>query len=87
MGKINDEFIDDNYGESFGESDVIACYIDFGDNDQDDLIRISFSKNGEDCGQAFEFSKKTMNEFYPHILVKNAKFECNFGQIVSIEFI
>jgi len=81
MSKINDEFIDETYGESFGLSDILASYIDFDDN----LIRISFTKNGQDYGQAFEFSKTNSNVFYPHILVKNVKFECNFGQLVSIK--
>ncbi|CAF0841442.1 unnamed protein product [Adineta steineri] len=79
LSTTNTEFMEDTYGESFGLSDVIACYIDFGDDDN--LIRISFTKNGEDYGQAFEFSKTNSIEFYPHILVKNVKFECNFGQI------
>jgi hypothetical protein len=84
MSKTNDELIEESYGESFGLSDVLGCYIDFGDNSEDNLIRISFTKNGEDYGQAFEFSKTNLNEFHPHILVKNAKFECNFGHLVSI---
>jgi hypothetical protein len=82
MSKTNDELIEETYGESFGLSDVLASYIDFDEN----LIRISFTKNGEDYGQAFEFSKIDSNEFYPHILVKNVKFECNFGQLVSSSF-
>ncbi len=81
MRKANDELIEETYGESFGPSDVVASYIDFDEN----LIRISFTKNGEDYGQAFEFSKNDSREFYPHILVKNVKFECNFGQLVSID--
>jgi hypothetical protein len=81
MSKINDELIEETYGEPFGLSDVVASYIEFDDN----LIRISFTKNDEDYGQAFEFPKTNSNEFYPHILVKNVKFECNFGQFVSIE--
>ncbi|CAF1140885.1 unnamed protein product [Rotaria magnacalcarata] len=81
MSKTNDELIEESYGEAFGLSDVLGCYIDFGDNSEDNLIRISFTKNEEDYGQAFEFSKTNLNEFYPHILVKNAKFECNFGQL------
>jgi hypothetical protein len=81
MSKINEELIEETYGESFGLTDVLASYIDFDDN----LIRISFTKNGEDYGQAFEFLKTNSNEFYPHILVKNVKFECNFGQLVRIK--
>lgn len=71
--------VEETYGESFASSDVIASYIEFDES----LVRISFAKNGEDYGQAFEFPKNDSNEFYPHILVKNAKFECNFGQLVS----
>ena len=82
MSKINDEIIENTYGESFGQSDIIACYINF---DDENLIRISFTKNNEDYGQAFEFSKTNLNDFYPHILVKNVKFECNFGQLVSMK--
>lgn len=83
MSKTNDEFVEEAFGESFDRSDVIGCYIDFGDDSEDNLIRISFTKNGQDLGQAFEFPKNSSSEFYPHILVKNAKFECNFGQLVS----
>jgi hypothetical protein len=82
MSKANDELSEETYGEPYGLSDILACYIDFGDT----LIRISFTKNGEDYGQAFEFPKTDSSEFYPHILVKNVKFECNFGQLVSIEY-
>ena len=78
MSKSNDQILEESYGESFGPSDVIASYIEFDEN----LIRISFAKNGEDYGQAFELTKNDSNEFYPHILVKNVKFECNFGQLV-----
>lgn len=80
MSKSNDQMIEESYGESFGPSDVIASYIEFDEN----FIRISFAKNGEDFGQAFELTKNDSNEFYPHILVKNVKFECNFGQLVRI---
>jgi hypothetical protein len=87
MSKFNDELSEDTYGESFGLSDILGCYIDFGDNEN--IIRISFTKNGQDYGQAFEIDKMTITDenrlvFYPHILVKNIQFECNFGQLVSI---
>jgi hypothetical protein len=84
MSKINDEIIENSYGESFGQSDILGCYIDF---DEENLIRISFTKNKEDYGQAFEFPKTNLNEFYPHILVKNVKFECNFGQLVRMKIV
>ncbi|CAF4891892.1 unnamed protein product, partial [Rotaria sp. Silwood1] len=88
--KLNDEFSEDKYGESFGVKDILGCYIDFGNNDDDNnKIYISFTKNGQDLGQAFELDKTNFSNnidenrliFYPHILVKNIKFECNFGQL------
>ncbi|CAF1562434.1 unnamed protein product [Rotaria sp. Silwood1] len=88
--KLNDEFSEDKYGESFGVKDILGCYIDFGNNDDNNnKIYISFTKNGQDLGQAFELDKtnfiNNIDEnrliFYPHILVKNIKFECNFGQL------
>jgi hypothetical protein len=87
MSKFTDEVSEDTYGDSFGLSDILGCYIDFGDNNDENIIRISFTKNGQDYGQAFEIDKKTNADenrfiFYPHILVKNIKFECNFGQLV-----
>ncbi|CAF1465766.1 unnamed protein product [Adineta steineri] len=95
MSKINDELSEDTYGESFGLSDILGCYIEFGYNDDENLINISFTKNGQDFGQAFELDKRKFSNdddddnannenrliFYPHILVKNIKFECNFGQL------
>lgn len=84
ISKISDQLAEETYGEPFGQSDVIGCYIDFGENENENLIKISFTKNGQDFGQAFEIDK-TQSVFYPHILVKNVKFECNFGQLVSRE--
>ncbi|CAF1342854.1 unnamed protein product, partial [Adineta ricciae] len=81
LSMANDQVVEDTYGESFGVSDVIASYIDFGDDSDSSSIRIYFTKNGTDFGPAFEFSKNDSKEFYPHILVKNVRFECNFGQL------
>ena len=86
MSQINDQFSEETYGEPFNQSDILACYIDFND---ENIIRISFTKNGEDYGQAFEIDQTTIDDqnrriFYPHILVKNVQFECNFGQLVSV---
>ena len=88
MRKLNDELSEDDYGEPFGLSDILGCYIDFGDQDNANIIQISFTKNGQDYGQAFEIDKTTINDetrliFYPHILIKNVQLECNFGQLVS----
>jgi len=85
MSKFNNELSEDTYGESFDLSDIIGCYIDFND---ENIIQISFTKNGQDYGQAFEIIKTNINDenrliFYPHILVKNIKFQCHFGHLVS----
>ena len=89
MSKVNDQSAEDAYGEAFGLSDVLACYIDFGTTDEDGVIRFSFAKNGQDLGQAFELERTNLDDtrltFYPHLLVKNVKFQCNFGQAVSDE--
>ncbi|CAF4105072.1 unnamed protein product [Rotaria sp. Silwood2] len=89
MCKLNDELSEDNYGESFGVTDILGCYIDLGNHGDDSKIHISFTKNGQDFGQAFELDKTTFSNhndenrfiFYPHILVKNIKFQCNFEQL------
>ena len=90
--RVNDEFHEENYGETFTRDDVLACYLDLGvDDEENRSIRVSFTKNGEDLGTAFEYSHQTFAEqtnstiFYPHILVKNVKFQCNFGQSVSLQ--
>jgi hypothetical protein len=85
MSKFNNELSEDTYGESFGLSDILGCYIDF---DDENIIQISFTKNGQDYGQSFEIIKTNINDenrliFYPHILVKNIKFQCHFGHLVS----
>lgn len=94
LGQVNDQPSEETYGEPFGPTDVLTCYVDFGNNDENDeshRIRFSFAKNGQDLGEAFELDPKSLGEsspenrfiFYPHILVKNVQFECNFGQLVS----
>lgn len=89
FSKINDEFHDEIYGQTFTRDDVVASYLDLGDEqDENRTIRIFFTKNGEDLGQAFEYPHELFTDetnstvFYPHILVKNVKFQCNFGQLV-----
>ncbi|XP_040179190.1 heterogeneous nuclear ribonucleoprotein U-like protein 1 isoform X3 [Rana temporaria] len=77
---LNSKF--ENYGETFGENDVIGCFIDFearGD------IEISFSKNGRHLGPAFRVTRNTIGSqaLFPHILVKNCCVEFNFGQRVD----
>lgn len=64
------------YGQSFGVDDVIGCYLDL----ESDPKTVSFTKNGEDMGVAFEFTEELSNQaLFPHVLIKNAEFVVNFG--------
>ncbi|XP_029206467.2 heterogeneous nuclear ribonucleoprotein U-like protein 1 isoform X2 [Acropora millepora] len=64
------------YGQSFGADDVIGCYLDL----ESDPKTVSFTKNGEDMGVAFEFTEELSNQaLFPHVLIKNAEFVVNFG--------
>ncbi|XP_016424374.1 heterogeneous nuclear ribonucleoprotein U-like protein 1 [Sinocyclocheilus rhinocerous] len=69
----------EDYGEKFGESDVIGCYIDFDSHEQ---VEMAFSKNGKWLDVAFHVSKEELagRALYPHILVKNCSVGFNFGQ-------
>jgi heterogeneous nuclear ribonucleoprotein U-like protein 1 len=66
-----------DYGQTFGVGDVVTAYLDF----ESDPAVLSFAKNGEDLGKSFEIEKEELGEnaLFPHILTKNAEFECNFG--------
>ncbi|XP_030621079.1 heterogeneous nuclear ribonucleoprotein U-like protein 1 [Chanos chanos] len=72
----------ENYGETFGENDVIGCYIDF---DKDEEVELAFSKNGKWLGVAFSVSREELagRALFPHVLVKKSIVECNFGQKVA----
>jgi len=51
---------------------------------ESDPKAISFSKNGEDLGIAFELTEDLEGKaLYPHILIKNAEFNVNFGSQVT----
>ncbi|CAL8141912.1 unnamed protein product [Orchesella dallaii] len=64
----------DNYGESFGKSDVIGCCLDL------DNSEIRFLKNSSDLGVAFKIPVPLKNEvFYPAVVLKNAEILFNFG--------
>jgi len=67
----------EEYGEKFEKGDVIGAFIDF----TQDEINVTFSKNGEDQGDAFQIAKSELEGkmLFPHIMAKNIKFEVNFG--------
>lgn len=69
----------DDFGHTFGKEDVITSYIDF----EMSPPTISYAKNGDDLGIAFEVDEKILEKesFFPHILSKNCEFEVNFGEL------
>nr|XP_055056450.1 heterogeneous nuclear ribonucleoprotein U-like protein 1 [Misgurnus anguillicaudatus] len=69
----------EDYGEKFGENDVLGCYIDFESSDEVDM---AFSKNGKLLGSCFRVSREELagQSLFPHVLVKNCAVEFNFGQ-------
>ncbi|XP_051520303.1 heterogeneous nuclear ribonucleoprotein U-like protein 1 [Myxocyprinus asiaticus] len=69
----------DDYGEKFGENDILGCYIDFESSDE---VDIAFSKNGKSLGSCYRVSREDLagRALFPHVLVKNCAVEFNFGQ-------
>lgn len=64
----------DSYGEPFGMSDVIGCYLNL------DEFEIKFSKNGQDLGVAFKIPSNLKDAvFFPAVVLKNAEMCFNFG--------
>ena len=52
---------------------------------ESDPKTVSFSKNGEDMGVAFEFTEDLKDKaLFPHVVVKNAEFTVNFGSQVTV---
>jgi len=67
----------EEYGEKFEKGDIIGAFLDL-DGDE---ISMTFTKNGEDQGDAFQIPKADLGgkALFPHVLAKNVKFEVNFG--------
>ncbi|XP_051974062.1 heterogeneous nuclear ribonucleoprotein U-like protein 1 [Xyrauchen texanus] len=69
----------EDYGEKFGENDILGCYIDCESSDE---VDIAFSKNGKSLGSCYRVSRDELagRALFPHVLVKNCAVEFNFGQ-------
>lgn len=65
----------DTYGAPYGQNDVIGCLLDW------DSDTISFSKNGEDLGPAFQIPGQVQGKaLFPAVCLKNAELVINFGE-------
>jgi ATP-dependent RNA helicase DDX1 len=61
--------------KSYGKDDIIGCFIDL------DLMKIKWSKNGNDFGYAYDIPANIRNNaFYPTVCMKNAEILFNFGE-------
>ncbi|XP_045072636.1 heterogeneous nuclear ribonucleoprotein U-like protein 1 [Coregonus clupeaformis] len=79
-GKKSSDCKFEDYGEKFGENDVIGCFIDFDASEEE--VEMAFSKNGVWLDVGFRASREELagRPLFPHVLVKNCSIEFNFGQ-------
>jgi ATP-dependent RNA helicase DDX1 len=64
----------DTYGEPFGLSDTIGCFLDL------DTKTVKWSKNGCDYGEAYSLPHHLRNSvFFAAVCLKNAELKFNFG--------
>uniref|UniRef100_A0A673X217 B30.2/SPRY domain-containing protein n=1 Tax=Salmo trutta TaxID=8032 RepID=A0A673X217_SALTR len=79
-GKKSSDCKFEDYGEKFGENDVIGCFIDFDAGGE--KVEMAFSKNGVWLDVGFRASREELagRPLFPHVLVKNCAIEFNFGQ-------
>ena len=64
-----------NYGECFGEGDVIGTYLDL----ESEPKTLKYTKNGKDLGVAVSLTKKEEKPLFPQLFLRNMKVEVNFG--------
>ncbi|XP_064208564.1 heterogeneous nuclear ribonucleoprotein U-like protein 1 [Anguilla rostrata] len=78
-GKKSSDCKFEDYGEKFGENDVLGCYIDF---EGEEEVQMAFSKNGKWLGPCYSVNREELagRPLFPHVLVKNCAIEFNFGQ-------
>jgi len=77
-GKMANNKTFEEYGEKIEKGDIIGAFIDF----EGEEVSMTFTKNGEDQGDAFQIPKADLDgvSLFPHVMVRNVKFEVNFGK-------
>lgn len=83
--KVHDSIRNDNYGASYGEGDIIGCYINLNDREPS-YNQIRFFKNGVDQGQAYRGKEIPQGVIFPAIsLYRQARVRVNFGPTFIIK--